>query len=223
MEFSPKDNEVVKLLTKLKNANGTYPQELLALRRQGYLKQVAELSGGVGLVIGLRNVLKNAGGSGGATTTGTLLEALLVLAIVAEASTVAYFYRDKLAELFRSSSNAPRVEEISNPPVMIESPFPTFELTLSPVVTETETETPVSTPSPSLELAAEPTDQGNSQESVAGSEEGSGSNEAVSTPNPNDNNDNNGNHYGQTPKPERTRETDSNNNRDNNPGSNRNR
>ena len=229
MDFSPKDNEVVKLLTKLKNANGAYPQEMLALRRQGYLKQVAELSGGLGLVVGLRNVLKNAGGSRGTTTTGALLETLLVIAIVAEASTVAYFYRDKLAELFRSSSNAPRVEEISNPPVMIESPFPTFELTLSPVVTETETETPVSTPSLSLELAAEPTDQGNGQESVAGSEEGSGSNQAVSTPNPNnpnnpnDNNDNNGNHYGQTPKPERTKETDNNNNRDNNPNSNRNR
>jgi hypothetical protein len=213
MEFDSKDNEIVKLLTKLKNANGSYPKEMLALRRQGYLKQVAEISGGAALALGLRNTIKTTGGSGGATTAGTLLETLLVVAIVAEASTVAYFYRDKVAELFRNSSNAPRVEEVSNPPV-IPSPIPEFELTISPVVTETQT--PVGTPTPSLDLAAEATDQGNSQ----GSGQESGSSQAVSTPNPNENN---GNQYGLTPKPERTRETDSNNNQDTNPGSNRNR
>ncbi|MEO8356724.1 MAG: hypothetical protein ABI621_12480 [Chloroflexota bacterium] len=209
MELNARDNEVINLLTKLKNANITYPQELLALRRQGYIKQVAEVSAGAGLAMALRSTRKGGNGVGGAPVASKLLEMLLVVAIVAEASTVAYFYRDELAELFRTSSNAPRVEEISSPPV-IESPFPTFESTMSPVVTETtiKTETPIATPS--FEFAAEATDQAGGV-AVEATNQGSTaeSSQTVSTPAPSDNtNDksNNGNQYGLTPKPERTKE-----------------
>ena len=51
MEYDPKDNEVIHLLKKLKDSNGAYPPEMLALRRQGYIKQVAEISAGAGLAL----------------------------------------------------------------------------------------------------------------------------------------------------------------------------
>jgi len=79
MEIDPKDNDVFQLLKKLKEANGAYPQDLLSLRRQGYLKQVAEVGGGAGLALGLRNTLKSGRGAGLPPTAGTLLEACLLL------------------------------------------------------------------------------------------------------------------------------------------------
>ena len=78
MEYDPTSNDVLQLLKKLKDSNGTYPQELLAVRRQGYLKQVAEVAGGAGLAMGLRNTVRNARGvSGLPSAAGTLLEGLL--------------------------------------------------------------------------------------------------------------------------------------------------
>ena len=49
MEYDPKDNEVVHLLKKLKDTNGAYPPEMLALRRQGYMRQVSEVGAAAGL------------------------------------------------------------------------------------------------------------------------------------------------------------------------------
>ncbi len=226
MELNARDNEVIDLLTKLKNANVTYPHELLALRRQGYIKQVAEVSAGAGFAMALGSTIKGGNGVGGAPVVSKLLEMLLVVAIVAEASTVAYFYRDRLAELFRTSSSAPRVEEISSPPV-IESPFPTFESTMNPAVTQTQTQTKTPLATPSFQFAAEATDQAGGAVmeatdqtggvAVVATHQGSTeeSNQTVSTPAPSDNtNDhsNNGNHYGLTPKPERTKEPAGDNN-----------
>ncbi len=230
MELNARDNEVINLLTKLKNANVIYPQELLVLRRQGYIKQVAEVSASAGLALALGSTIKGGNGVGGAPVASKLLEMLLVVAIVAEASTVAYFYRDRLAELFRTSSSAPRVEEISSPPV-IESPYPTFESTMNPAVTQTQTQTQTQTKTPlatpSFQFAAEATDQAGGAVmeatdqpggvAVQATHQGSTeeSNQTVSTPDPSDNtNDhsNNGNHYGLTPKPERTKEPAGDNN-----------
>jgi hypothetical protein len=202
MGIDPKNNDVFQLLKKLKADNGTYPQELLVVRRQGYLKQVAEIGGGAGLALGLRNTVKSGKGAALPPVTGALLEGLLVVAIVAEASTVAYFYRDKFAKLLQNFSNQPKVEEITNPPVIF-SPIPGLELTPSPVITETETETETPVGTPSL-LAEQPTQQG--------SDQGSNSNPAVSTSAPNSNHNNNGNHYGQTPIPKRTKEPGNNSN-----------
>ena len=199
MEIDPKDNDVFQLLKKLKEANGAYPQDLLSLRRQGYLKQVAEVGGGAGLALGLRNTLKSGRGAGLPPTAGTLLEGLLVVAIVAEASTVAYFYRSKVTEFFQNFTNTPKVETVANPPILT-SPIPGLVIspTLSPDVTVTMTETATAISTPSL-MAQDPTNPGDGQGSSS-----SGSS-AVSTPNPNEDS---GNHYGQTPKPDRTKEPD---------------
>jgi hypothetical protein len=223
MDYDPKDIDVIDLLKKLKDASGAYPQEMLALRRQGYLHQVAEVIGGGGLALGLKETLKSGKGAGAGTSpaAGTLVEALLVIAIVAEAGAVAYLYRDKVMDFFQSFSNQPRVEEVSNPPVqpsLIPATGLTPTLMETPTLTVTNTPvtvTPVSTPS--IELAAEPTQQNNETGSAGGGNEGTagsgsgGGSQSVSTPNPNANNNdndngNNGNHYGQTPKPERTKE-----------------
>jgi hypothetical protein len=45
MEYNSRDIDVIHLLKKLKDSSGVYPQEMLVSRRQGYLKQVAEIGG----------------------------------------------------------------------------------------------------------------------------------------------------------------------------------
>ena len=221
MEYDPKDNDVIHLLKKLKDSNGSYPQEMLASRRKGYLKQVAEISAGAGLAMGLKNLAKSGGKTASmSSATGTVVEALLVVALLAEAGAVTYFYRDKIAQYYRSitDTNSSYVEEISNPPVL-SSPTPEIEGTPSPMMTETGTLTPVVTPSlsvtPSLEMASDPTDQNVTSNSVdAGSQSGSNEVHVASTQAPNvsdtNNGGNNGNHYGQTPLPERTKENGNN-------------
>lgn len=214
MDIDSRDTDVFQLLKKLKEANGAYPQELLVSRREGYLKQVAEVSGGAGLALGLRNTLKSGKGAGLPPVVGTVLEGLLVVAIVVESSTVAYFYRDKIADFFQNSSNQPRVEEVTNPPI-ITSPIPDVELTLTavPEVTETQTETATAVSTPSI-LAAQPTQQGASSTTSSSSSQSSNGTQANATSEPNGNN---GNQYGHTPKPERTRQPG--NNSENNPDS----
>jgi hypothetical protein len=219
MEYDPKDNEIVNLLKKLREANGAYPQEMMAMRRQGYLRQVAEISGAAGLAMALKNTVKSGGGTGSPPAAGMLIETLLVVAIVAEAGAVAYFYRGKLAEFFQSFSNEPRVEEVSKPPVM-PSPFPEIEFTPSPVATGTET----ALSTPTLEFVLEPTQQGeeSSQSVSTPGPSGSDGNPPGLTPQPErtEDPDNNGNQYGLTPKPDRTKKPGneiSNNNQENNP------
>lgn len=235
MEYDPKDNEIIHLLKKLKDSNGAYPPEMLALRRQGYIKQVAEVSAGAGLAVALRNITRGGKGAAGASSTaGTVLEALLVFALITEAGAVTFFYRDKVAEVFRSITRSPKVEEVASPPVF-PSPIVEMQTTPSPVITvtitgtETLTLTP-GTPSstPSAVLAAGTTlpngetdvDAGPASTAIPGS---SGSNTAGTTPVPtsvaSDPNGNNGHHYGQTPKPERTKEkgNDGGNNNQNGP------
>jgi hypothetical protein len=210
MAFDEKDIDVFQLLKKLKAANGVYPQELLASRRQMYLRQLAEVGGGVGLAAALKNTAKNGGKAVGLPpVAGTLLESLLVVAIVAEVGTVTYLYRDKIKEFFQGVSNSPNVEQISSPPV-VSSPIPGVEISLSltPIAAETEAITETATPevTPSL-LAEQPTDVGGEQSSESSS---GGGGSAISTPAAP--NDNNGNHYGQTPIPQRTKEPGNNNN-----------
>lgn len=213
MDYDPKDIDVINLLKKLKEGGGAYPQEMLALRRQGYLHQVAEVIGGAGLALGLKETLKSGKGAGASPAAGTLVEALLVIAIVAEAGAVAYFYRDQVADFFQSFSNKPRVEEVTIPPIQSS---PVVDIESTPTLVETPTliltDTPISTPS--VELAVQPTDETRENSSTSGDSDGAagsggGGSQSVSTPNPNANNNdngNNGNHYGQTPKPERTKQ-----------------
>lgn len=44
MEHGPKDYGVVRLLTKLKNSNGSYPPDLLISRRRNFIRQM-EITG----------------------------------------------------------------------------------------------------------------------------------------------------------------------------------
>lgn len=207
MDYNPEDTDVIRILKKLKEANGAYPQELLALRRQRYLNQVAEISGAVSLAAALKNTAKGGNGVGLAPAAGKVVEALLVVALVAEAGAVSYFYRDKLAQAFRSITNSPKVEQISESPVL-PSPLPKVELTPSPLVTgtesvtpspfTTETLTPVGTLSPEIAAGSTlPSRTGSTDTSVQ---------TAFTQPATNDSGDN-GNHYGQTPIPVRTKDS----------------
>jgi hypothetical protein len=219
VEYDPKDHEVVHLLKKLKDYNGAYPQDRLALRRQGYLKQVAEVSAGAGLVMGPWNMAKGGnGGAGLSSSAGTVVEALLVVALIAEAGVVTYINRDRLAGYFRSITQSPKVEEIASPPVVPPSDFEILP-TSTPVIISTGTDvgtlipvTPSGTPSPvffaETAQSNETNDVGVQSASTAdpGSNPGGPSGPGA----PQDPNGNNGNHYGQTPKPERTKEPGNN-------------
>jgi len=189
MELDPKDYDVVKMLTKLKTANDTYPTDLFASRRQNYIRRVAEIGVGLGVAAGLRSTIKSGKSGGFAPTAGGLLETALIVAIVAEASTAAYFYRDKISEIIQSYSSNPQVLEITS------SPLPELIITELPEITgtPTTTETPTGTIAPT---------------SVAGD----GNNQANSTPDPNGDS---GHHFGQTPKPDRTKDPGNNNNEGN--------
>jgi hypothetical protein len=227
MEYNSRDIDVIHLLKKLKDSSGVYPQEMLVSRRQGYLKQVAEIGGAAGLALGMKDTLKGGGGASSAPAAGTLVEALLVVAIIAEAGAVAYFYRDKVSEFFQSISNSPRIEMVTEAPAAA-SPIPALDFTSTPFIAVTGTITETATPpgTPTVAFAAEATQQENGEDSAGTT------NPSMSTPNPdnnNTNNDNHGNQYGLTPKPERTKQPGnnvSNNNNDDqqsDPGRRRNR
>src|SRR6188474_571546 len=103
MEFDPNKDEVIKLLTKLKTStNGAYPPELLVVRKAHYLQQVAQIGLAAGSGVGIKEILKGGRGPGIPPAVGTLLQTVLVVAIVAEAVTLGYFYKDKLAALLNS-------------------------------------------------------------------------------------------------------------------------
>ncbi|HEX9332478.1 MAG TPA: hypothetical protein VF896_11345 [Anaerolineales bacterium] len=198
MEFGPQDQDVIKLLTKLKNADVAYPKDMLAARRQSYLNRMADIGSGVGANGGMKNAAKNLSSSSVSSITNTLLESALVIAIVAETSAVAYFYRDKVADFFKTITTASKIQEVTPPPapttlkVQGVSPSPAVTSTLpSATILASPTGSATSTPIPGV------TDLNNG-----------GVNQANSTPVPNGNN---GNHYGQTPKPERTKQSTGNN------------
>ena len=153
MEFEPQDRKVVELLTKLKSANEGYPSDMLAARRQAFLNNMAGAGLSVGTGSALNQPVKSGGGSGAAPLTlGKILEVALLVAIVAEASALAYFYRDKVAEVFRSISATSTVQEIVSPPVIL-SPFPEFEISEIPgsaLLTGTASEMATSTQVPGV-------------------------------------------------------------------------
>ena len=229
MEFEPQDRKVVELLTKLKGASESYPSHMLAARRQAFLNTMAGAGLSVGTASALNGTLKGGGGSGAASLSiGKVLEVDLIVAIVAEAGALAYFYRDRVADVFRSTSEPSRVQEIS-PPVATFS-FPELEISEIPssaVHTGTAPEMATSTSTHIPGVADDPTSDSNADVSSTDSTSGSNVNTA-STPAPNvnndnngndGNNDNNGNHYGQTPRPERTKDNHDNQRPNDNHGS----
>lgn len=206
MGFDTQDKEIVRLLTKLKDADGKYPPDLLAARRQGYLKQMGQIGLGIGAGIKIKNALNSAKAPALASATSRVLESALVVAIVAETGAVAYFYRDKLAEIFQTITQELRVQEV--PP----SPVPT-EPEIQGVTASSATASTI----PSATLSVSPTSIELTSTPIPGVVEDNNTISANSTPAPTGNN---GNHYGQTPKPERTKEPKNNNNNDQPPKDN---
>lgn len=202
MGFDAQDKEIVRLLTKLKEADGSYPPDLLATRRDGYLRQMGE----IGLVLaagkGIKNAVQSAKAPVLSSATSTVLESALFVAIAAEAGTVAYFYRDKVADFFQSVTQGTKVQEAS--------------ASLVPTDVEMQGVSPsaaVAATLPSTSLAINPTEPESSNTPVPDVVEQNNALSVDATPSPKDHN-NNGNHYGQTPKPERTKEPKGNDNKD---------
>jgi hypothetical protein len=197
MGFDAQDKEIVRLLTKLKDADGKYPQDLLAARRQNYLRQMGEVGLGMGAGSAIKNAVKGEKAPSLSPATSKILESALVVAIVAETGTVAYFYRDKWAELFKTITKEAGIQEVTPPPAHTELEIQ--GVTPAPAVTST-------LPSPTLSVS--PTEIELTSTPDPGFIENNNTISANSTPALNGNN---GNHYGQTPKPERTKEPKNNN------------
>jgi len=193
MGFDAQDKELVRLLTKLKNTDGKYPPDLLTARRQVYLKQMGEVGMGIGAGIKIKNALNGAKTPALSSATSTVLESALVAAIVAETGTVAYFYRDKLADVFETISKEVKNEEVT--------PLPTPSEAAVQGIAPSQA---IASLLPSATLSTTPTEIVPS--STPGPELVDDTTVADSTPAPNINEGNNGNHYGQTPKPDRTKE-----------------
>jgi hypothetical protein len=216
MEFDPQDQEIIRLLTRLKDADVAYPQDMLAAQRGKYLKQMAEVELGSGADTGIKDTIKDGPTPSLSPTASTLLEGALLVAIIAQTGAIAYFYREKLANFFQKITTTSRVQEVSTQPV-------------APTVLEIQGVTPspaVTATLPSATIAAGPTETAvaptNTQTPGLTEENSSNSitatvNQTDSAPNVgNGNNGNNGNHYGQTPKPERTKENNGNSSNNNN-------
>jgi hypothetical protein len=209
MVLDPHDQEVIRLLARLKEADSEYPQELLATRRLRYLRRMGEIELGIGNRVEASQVTESITPQAPPTVSSALLETVLVVAILAEAGAVAYLNRGKLADLLQTITSQPEVQEIISPPETVTSAAPGIvsqspvatPTVLSPTISSSPTEvivTHTGTPSPES-LAVTLT--------VVGPNSGEPT-RVDSTPVPNGNN---GNHYGQTPRPERTKENNGNN------------
>src|SRR5215213_1021733 len=140
MGYDAQDQEVIKLLKQLKKAGAEYPQDLLVARRQRYQVRMAQIGLGVGTNMGIKNQRT----SGPPPAAGTLLETILLVAIVAEASAVGYFYRDKVTNFLQKITSPAVVEGVSTLPVppgfetqaVPPSPFLTAT-TISPTLAQT--------------------------------------------------------------------------------------
>lgn len=200
MEFDPQDQDIINLLTRLKDTDAKYPEPMLVARRRSFLKQMTEVGLGIGTAAGIKSGLKKAKIPRISPFTGTVLETVLITAIVIETSAMAYFYREKLADFFQTIAATSKVEEVTPLPVMptaleVQDVSPSLAV-VSPIASATPITgpvvvmvTPTGTPVPGNTLEV---------------------NQSNSTPDPKGNN---GNHYGQTPKPERTKENNGNNNK----------
>ena len=144
MEFDPQDQEVIRELRKLKQTDKEYPPQLLAARRQRFVRRMGEISLGVGNGASLQHSIKGAKYLPTSPIASRLLETVLVVAIIAEAGAVTYFYRDRLADLLQTFVASGEVQEIISPPVIttaltttLATPIP--EHTFTPELESTRT------------------------------------------------------------------------------------
>ncbi len=202
MEDLFEDKQVVDLLTKLKDTNGTYPSEMLAARRQMYQRQVANVALGLGLGTGIKHIAKgggNASGGAAAAVSSKVLETVLIAAITLEAGTATYLYRDKIADAIKSYLSKPTTQEVASPASDESASNPELIPTTQVTPSEEPSATPSGSPSP---VYAGPTTGNNTTGNNGNSDVN-----ANATPDPGGNN---GNQYGLTPKPERTKDTGGN-------------
>src|SRR5512139_1957259 len=122
MELEPHNQDIIKLLTKLKDVHVEYPDHILAMRRQSYLKQMVEIEAGLSGGKGIGNATNAPKHPGMTPSASTLLEIALIVAVVAEAGVMAYFYRAKLTDFIQSIAADPNSEENTPPPVVSPSP-----------------------------------------------------------------------------------------------------
>ncbi|MBN2118830.1 MAG: hypothetical protein JW730_19830 [Anaerolineales bacterium] len=196
---NPQDQDIIRLLTMLKDVRGEYPENLFVAQRQSYLKRMTEIELGMSGDRGSRNAAKSTKPPGESPASNTLLETALVVAIAAEASVMAFFYRDQLADFFQTLTTGSRAEEVTPAPA-IPTSREVQGISPSPAITST-----AAAASPTGMIAAAtntpiPVMLGNNSSTTTPGVD--------STPVPNGNE---GNHYGQTPKPERTKENSGNN------------
>jgi hypothetical protein len=188
MRLDFQDSKIERAFSSLKLAEPVYPAPMWEARRRGYLQRVAEISIGLGVSPAQKNSLKTDTGKT-STTIGGIIETVLILAIVGEASAAAYYYRGKIAEAFRFGEPTTVMVEFSLTP---EATSPVFEPAPAEEATFTVTPSLTSTPSPTVA----PTE-------VSNGSSGDSLNQPNATQAPKDDN---GNHFGQTPKPERTKD-----------------
>jgi len=208
MEFDPEDQDIIQLLAKLREIEAKYPEELLAARRQSYLHRMGEVGLGLGAERGMEEIAKDIKTPNVAPAAGTLVETVLVDAIIVEALTLTYLYRDKLAGLVRTITAKAGVQEVTPAPAVttaleIKTATPALTATMPSAATLTM---PVEIPATGT-IAPLPSVAQQDNNNTAGVDL------LNATPAPNDlngNHTNNGNHYGQTPKPERTKEKGNN-------------
>jgi len=196
LSANPSQNEIVNLLSKLKNETPEYPSDLLAARKAAFIEQAVGIQfngpkqGGKGGGDGGSSSLGGSGGPGAlggmSTAQGFLLQAVVGVWIIAGMLTAAYVFRDQIIDLLQDNgivvemTQAPSID--SPAPVMVEpageSPLPV----IPPTGAISSSETPV--PETVLE-----------EEVIA---EDSSGDSAISE-NPEDTKDNPGLHLGQTP------------------------
>ena len=207
-KFSDKD--VLQLFASLKNAENNYPQDMIESRRETFAKQAAAMailskaSGNSESLPGTSQTASTipSGAAGvGSLSMGTILETVLVIAIVAEAGVATYVYREKIADFFNSIFG-PNTEQVANPPDNTSSdPTVSDELTVIAIPSDgtsavTVTETP--TPSEFVDPA------------TTGNDNIGGNSQVASTPEPDGDS---GLHLGQTKQPTND---PNNNDKDNN-------
>ena len=217
MNTQPQDQEVLDLLTKLKEANGGYPASMLAARREMFMKQAANVALGLGAGSVLKDAAKGNSAGAGTTVASKILEITLIAALAFEAGTVAFLYRDEItATVLNFLEPTPIVTTQPDTPGTLPETVGDLETPwTTSTVSETATATPSETPGPVFAQEGTPSSTGSNNN-------GSSLNTVNATPDPNENQ---GNQYGLTPRPDRTKENPGNGsdgNEDNNGGNNNN-
>jgi len=103
------DQDVLNLLSNLRNAENNYPSDMIKSRRDSYIKQAAVMMalagvGGNGATQTGTNQAAISNATGSSLAAGKLIEIALIVALVVEAGVAAYFYRDKIADFLTQRS-----------------------------------------------------------------------------------------------------------------------